>query len=87
MGDLGIWHRIRRWIAYRIYPEIFEWYYNDADHKDALLELCNAEKLLLEQSARAWREKYYASTCLHSVEQHPDGVYRCNKCGERFYDE
>jgi hypothetical protein len=96
MGEFSLWHRIRRWIAYRIYPEIFEWYYGDelsnlgtiADalenklaekqmevdylraqeevikdrlsHRDGLLKLCNAEKLLLAQSAAAWREKYYA---------------------------
>ncbi len=27
MDNFSIWHNIRRWIAFRIYPEIFEWYY------------------------------------------------------------
>jgi len=27
MDTFSRWHNFRRWIAFRIYPEIFEWYY------------------------------------------------------------
>lgn len=27
MGEMSLWMRFRAWLAGKIYPEIFEWYY------------------------------------------------------------